>query len=230
VTPELGGEDSPTEIAPSELVETTIPVAWRGYDSAFVDKLLERAAATIERLQQFDTPTLERERREAADLMQRTLMLARRTADEATAKAEMNAETLVKEAQTAATRIVSDAEQIASHLIESEQARAQATIGEALGVRDMIQKDIDVLERFASRLRGRLRSLLHEETEALDSVLSDVTRGRPEVHEIDITELAAGPSSDAVRQRTPGVDDSRPPEAVPPVAPGDDDQRSGITG
>lgn len=227
MTPEPDGQSGSTEIGPNELVETTIPVAWRGYDPNFVNQLLERAAATIQRLQQLDTPTLERERREAADLMQRTLMLARHTADEATAQAQATAEALIKEAQTTATRIVSDAEHIASHLIESEQARAQATIGEALGVRDVIQKDIDVLERFTARLRGRLRSLLHEETEALDSVLSDVTQGRPDVHEIDITELGVGGTG----ARTPRLSVARPPdETNPPGTSGDDDQRSGITG
>jgi hypothetical protein len=69
------------EVSPEELLTTTIPIVKRGYEPELIDRLLERAAATIERLQALDTPALESDRQARADVLHRTLLLAQTSAD-----------------------------------------------------------------------------------------------------------------------------------------------------
>ncbi len=182
--------DAATEepVASEELLAAAIPIVRRGYDPDVVDGLLDRAATTIERLRAIDDPDLELQRREHADLLHRTLLLAQASADQRIAEAESLAASVLADARARAGRLMAEAEQAASHLVEAEQTRAQLTVGEALARRQVLQADIDALERYAHDLRARLRSVFDAQAAALDGMLAAATESRPDLREIDLTD------------------------------------------
>lgn len=184
------------DVSADELLTAVIPITRKGYSPDAIDSLLERAAATIERLRTLDQPALERERRERADLMQRTLMLAQARADETVTEAQTIAGEARHDAEAHAQRLIADAEQLAAHLVETERLRAHAILEDALASRGVIEDDIATLEEFASQARARLRDALETELTGLDEFLGAVTN-RPRLHEIDLTDstLAEGHDS-----------------------------------
>jgi cell division septum initiation protein DivIVA len=182
------------EVSADELLTTVIPITRRGYAPDVIDALLERAAATIERLRALDDPALERERRERADLLQRTLMLAQARADETVTQAQAVAGEIRDDADARAQLLIADAEQLASNLVETERLRAHAILEDVLASRDVVQDDVAALEDFASQARARLRDALEAELTGLEGLLGAVT-SRPARHEIDLTDptLGGGP-------------------------------------
>lgn len=188
------------EVTPEELLTSTIPIIRRGYEPRVIDGLLERAAATIERLGALDTPALERQRRERADLLHRTLLMAQTSADLTVDEAEATAAAMLEAAERRVTRLIADAQRIAAQLVESERMRAQFTVREAVAKRQVLQADIDALERFATRARARLRDALGGESETLERLLGEATDDRPVVEAIDLTDPVVGvPSLEAAR-------------------------------
>ena len=66
--------------------------------------------------------------------------------------------------------------------------------------RQVLQADIDALERFATRARARLRDALGGESETLERLLGEATDDRPVVEAIDLDDPMVGvPSLDAAR-------------------------------
>jgi cell division septum initiation protein DivIVA len=176
------------EVSPEELLTTTIPIVKRGYEPELIDGLLERAAATIERLQALDTPALESDRQARADVLHRTLLLAQTSADRTVAEAHDTAAAMLEEAERRVTRLLADAQRTAAQLVESERARAQFTVGEAVAKRQLLEADIEALERFATGARTRLREVLDHESGTLDRLLAQITDDRPPVHHLDLTD------------------------------------------
>jgi cell division septum initiation protein DivIVA len=196
---------APPDVAPEELLAAAIPIVRRGYSPDVVDGLLDRAATTIERLRTLEEPELELRRREQADLLHRTLVLAQTTADQRVAEAESVAASLVAEAGARAARLVAEAEQAASHLVEAERTRAELTVGEALARRRLVQADVEALEHYAQELRARLRSVVETQPAALDRVLAAITENRPHLREIDLTDpVLARPPGDNAAGFSPG--------------------------
>src|SRR5215510_14991008 len=101
------------DVTPQELRSSEIKDSWRGYDRDEVDDLLERAAVTIEGLTQQvqdaqsrpvptapSAPAAPTEvplpsSREDADMLQRTLLLAQRAADDAVNEAQARAKQML---------------------------------------------------------------------------------------------------------------------------------------
>ncbi len=187
------------EVAPDELLAAAIPIVRKGYEPDVVDGLLDRAATTIARLQRQDAPEpepeLELRRREEADLLHRTLLLAEASADQRVAEAESLASSVVAEARARAGRVIAEAEQAASHLVAAGQTRAELSVGEAVARRQVLLADIEQLERYAAELQARLRSVFDTQAAALDRVLAAASEDRPPLREIDLTDpiLARAP-------------------------------------
>ena len=116
------------EIDADALLSTEIPIVRHGYAPDTVDELLERAAATIDRLQALDEPELERRRQSQADLLHRTLMLAQASADHHLAEAESTAASVIADAQARASRVVAEAEEAAEELVEAQAARTRSRV------------------------------------------------------------------------------------------------------
>src|SRR4029077_16782673 len=120
------------DVTPQELRSSEIKDSWRGYDRDEVDDLLERAAVTIESLTQKLQEAASRpvpaapqaapaaaagavasevplpSSREDADMLQRTLLLAQRAADDAVNEAQARAKQLLEESEAKAQTLVSD--------------------------------------------------------------------------------------------------------------------------
>jgi cell division initiation protein len=216
---------APADVAAEELLGAAIPIVRRGYAPEVVDELLDRAATTIERLRILGESELERRRRDHADLLNRTLLLAQSSADQRVAEAESLAASVVAEARARAGRLVAEAEQAASHLVDAERTRAELTVGAALARRRVLQADIEALEQYAQDLRARLRSVFDSQAAALDRVLAAATWGRPHVSEIDLTDpvLARARRDDATgswsgdEHSATGLVDVLDDEPMPPL-------------
>ena len=201
-----GAERRLEEIDADGLLHAEIPVGKRGYNTDTVDELLERAAMTIDRLQALDDPAIEERRRAAADLLHRTLLLAQASADHHLSEAESSAASLVADAQARASRMVAEAERAAETLMEARSAQARAAIGGLLERRQLLEDELDRLERYAWEVRGRLREVFTRESTALERVLSDTTRDRPLLREIDLADPMLDWSSAAGARPTPTED------------------------
>jgi DivIVA domain-containing protein len=215
-----GGQGRLPEIDADGLVRAEIPVAKRGYDPDAVDELLERAAATIDRLQALDEPAMEHRRRTQADLLHRTLLMAQASADHHLAEAESTAASLVADAQARASRLVAEAEHAAEVLMEARAAQARAAIAGLLERRGLLEHDVDGLEHYAAAVRARLREVFTREAVALERLLSDATSDRPRLYEIDLTDPMLDRSSE--KALTPASADD-------PVAWAPHDQRRPVT-
>jgi DivIVA domain-containing protein len=189
------------DVTPQELRGSEIKDAWRGYDRDEVDDLLERAAVTIEhmmlQLQEVQAhppavaaaapePVPLPASRDDAEMLQRTLLLAQRAADDAVNEANARARQIVEEAEAKAQALVGDAEATARRIAEGERRRLEVEIQELSARRELLRGDADALEAYANGYREKLR-------ETLESDLATLANGgaiappapRPELHEVE---------------------------------------------
>lgn len=190
------------DVTPQELRDIEIREAWRGYHRDDVDELLERAAATVEHLQdhvrqlQSRAPSAPAPAAAPApptrapgvdtDVIQRTLILAQKAADEAVAEARSRAEHLLEESEAKAQALVSDAEATARRIAESERQRIEADIRQLTATRDALNADVDALERFEREYRERLRRAIEAELEYLGSVQGSPSDPRPQPQDVSL--------------------------------------------
>src|SRR6476619_5744389 len=112
------------DVTPQELRGSEIKEAFRGFNRDEVDDLLERAAATIENLTRQITELESRAPSEAplpsnrgdAEMLQRTLLLAQRAADDAVNEAQAHARKLIEESEARAQALVGEAESTARRI------------------------------------------------------------------------------------------------------------------
>lgn len=198
------------DVTPSELRTVELREAWRGYRQDDVDRLLDRVAGTIERLQgqvqRLSDRLAEAESeaglgREADEMLRRTLLLAQRTADAAVAEAQERARRVLSESEAHAHSIVSGAEEEARRIAIAERQRVENEIQELISRREVLLADVEALEHTARDQRRRLKEFLDAEMARID--------GRP------LLEPATRPAvaSDAV----PAPDDLPAAPVAPPV-------------
>ena len=157
-------------------------------------------------------PAMPPDRTADTDVIQRTLVLAQKAADEAVAEARAKASQIVSDSETRAQKLVADAETSARRIADTEKARLEEDIARLMQTRDTLNADVDELERFEQEYRERLRRAIHAELELLESTSAASTR--PELHDVDVPVTAAvatpGPSWSALQE---GVVD--PPAPAP---------------
>jgi cell division septum initiation protein DivIVA len=181
------------DVTPRELRDTDICEGFRGYHRDDVDELLERAASTIEGLTERVRQLGERlgpegdtgRNRETEEMLQRTLILAQKTADEAIAEAQERSRTLLEESETKARSLVTDAEATARRITANERQRLEAEISELASRRDSLNTDVDALEKYESEYRNRLRKAIEAELDSLGKFTGEVGE-RPELHEVEV--------------------------------------------
>jgi cell division septum initiation protein DivIVA len=98
-----------------------------------------------------------------SDVIQRTLILAQKAADEAVAEAQAKASQLTAESEAKAAALVSEAESTARRIAESERRRIEAEITQLGTTRDALLEDVDALERFSAEYRDRIRLAIEAE-------------------------------------------------------------------
>jgi len=232
------------DVTPQELRGSEIKEAWRGYHRDEVDELLERAAITIEGLTQQLATVSSRPapapaaapasspmpiNRDDAEMLQRTLLLAQRAADDAVNEAQAQARTLIEESEARAQSLVGEAEATARRIAESERRRLEDEILMLVARRDALQVDADALEEYAGAYRDRVRAAIEADLARLGSGAIDAPSPRPELHDVEIPEPAPVAEPEAFVDSA-----SRAPEAAAPERGasdsgwgGDDDRPGG---
>jgi cell division septum initiation protein DivIVA len=183
------------DVTPQELRGSEIKEAWRGFNRDEVDDLLERAAATIESLTRevhdlqsrgpVGDPNALPTNRDDADMLQRTLLLAQRAADNAVNEAQAKARKLLEESEARATALVSDAESTARRVSDTERRRLEGEIRELTRRRDQLEADADSLDEYVAGYRERVRGAIEADLDRLSVGSIEPPVGRPELHEVE---------------------------------------------
>ena len=238
----LPGYHDPMDVTPQELRGSEIKDAWRGYDRDEVDDLLERAAVTIEHLilqvQEAQAhppiaaaaaavavtpePVPLPSSRDDAEMLQRTLLLAQRAADDAVAEAQARAKQIVDEAEAKAQALVGDAEATARRIAEGERRRLEAEIQELSARRELLRGDADALDAYAASYRDKIRETLEADLATLTTAGSiGAPAARPELHEVEVPAAAppVAPAPAAAPAQSWLSDDSHADAALDAPAP-----------
>lgn len=183
------------DVTPRELRDIDIREGFRGYNRDDVDELLERAAATIEGLEDRARQLTEQmaalegaqgKSRETEDILQRTLVLAQRAADEAVAEAQAKARQILDDAESQARATLAEAESTMRREAESERRRLESEVLELGARREALLADVESLERFEADYRARLHRALEADLESLAGQSSIAPSPRPTIHEVDL--------------------------------------------
>jgi len=210
------------DVTPRELRDIDIREGFRGYNRDDVDELLERAAATIESLNERSRRLTEQvsavegqqgQSRETEDMLHRTLLLAQRAADEAVAEAQFKARQILDDAEAKSRAQLAEAESTARRQVDGERRRLETEVLELASRREALLADVDGLERFESEYRARLRRALETDLEALAGQGPVAPSGRPPIHDIDLP----APSAANAPSPTPASSTLSPPPGVPPL-------------
>lgn len=219
------------DVTPQELRSSEIKDSWRGYDRDEVDDLLERAAVTIEALtqqlhdvQSRPVPTAAPaaaqaapaevplpSSRDDADMLQRTLLLAQRAADDAVNEAQARAKQLLEESEAKAQALVSDAEATARRIAEGERRRLEAELLDLSARREQLRVDADALEQYVAGYRDRIRAAIEGDLAKLGGDVEPPSP-RPELHDVEIP-VEREPVTAAVVVDEPDVDLTPEPDA-----------------
>ena len=209
------------DITPRELRDAEIKEAFRGYSRDDVDELLERAAAAIEglsaRVRQItdrisDAETSASRNRESEETLQRTLVLAQRTADAAVSDAQERARKMLEDAETKARTLVTEADSSARRIAEGERRRFESDLQDLDARRSSLTTDVEALERFETEYRQRIREAIEAELDTLGRISSSfVVPARPAVHEVDVP-----PPREGILLRDPDGQAASPDEMSSP--------------
>ncbi|MFM7059622.1 MAG: DivIVA domain-containing protein [Actinomycetes bacterium] len=182
------------DVTPHELRDVEIKEVRRGYDCDAVDTILERAAATIESLQEQlhlaeqharDVEVTGSAARQDEDVLQRTLLLATKAADEAVAEANAKARAITEAAEAQARAAVEEATATAQREANAQRVTLEAEVGALSSRRDALSADVDALERFESDYRDRLRRAIQADLDTLSASKEPVgSAARPRIHDL----------------------------------------------
>ena len=196
------------DVTPHELRDVEIKEVRRGYDCDAVDTLLERAAATIESLQERvhlaeqharDVEVTGSAARQDEDVLQRTLLLATKAADEAVAEANAKARAITEAAEAQARATVDEATATAQREANAQRVALEAEVGALSSRRDALSSDVDSLERFESEYRDRLRRAIQADLDSLSASKEPVgAAARPKIHDLGdpVPAIAGGPATE----------------------------------
>jgi DivIVA domain-containing protein len=119
------------------------------------------------------------------DVIQRTLLLAQKAADEAVADARAQAQRIVGDAEAHSKQLVNRAEARAAEIAEVERRKLEEDIDRLQNARDTLNADVDALERFEQEYRERLRRAIGAELDLLGKTSADALE-RPAIHEVEL--------------------------------------------
>lgn len=189
------------DVTPKELRNVEIAQQFRGYDMDVTDELLDRAASTIERLQN----DLEQASRRGvpapssrdddgalttpsgdADTISRTLLLAQHTADTTVAEAEKTAADLVSEAEAKSKAMVDQAEQEAIDRAEAQRVAYADELRDLAGRVETLKADVDRLDDFAGEYKSRIRSVLEADLAVLNERPGPERPDEPLLSDVDV--------------------------------------------
>ena len=256
------------DLTPDVLHQQEFREARRGYDMREVDEFLERVAVAVDqllerlqtaagesdsarvRVQQLEHEAAERGAQEAAspdDTMQRTLLLAQKTADAAVSdaeaeaarmigRAEQQADFVMKEAESAAERARLEYESQARRAGEETRRRILEEITTLERTREVMQGDVRALRRYLGDQRTRMRTAardlqrLVEDPTALKEFAPPVTSDQPlpdqSLPDEPDPDEAAGPDDLVAPEHVGSSAEAAPPPAPLPPPPAHEDLES----
>lgn len=153
------------------------------------------------------------------DIIQRTLLLAQKTADTAVREAEELAATMVQEAKVKAEALMTQANQRAREIVEEASNRARDEVLELAKSKDRLLGELGQLNSKVSVARGQMKQLLQNMLEQIDETLAPFiskTDGQPS--------SGARPGSSASTEVLP----PRSKESLFGDAPGENGSFSGV--
>ncbi len=151
--------------------------------------------------------------RDDAEMLQRTLLLAQRAADDAVAEAQAQARQLLEESEARAQALVSEAETNARRIAESERRRLEDEIDELARRRDVLAANVDALEQYASGYRERVRAAIEADLDGISRDRIDPPAPRPELQDVELPPTRLDRADHAEPAEEP-VGASRPTEPV----------------
>jgi DivIVA domain-containing protein len=157
------------------------------------------------------------------DVIQRTLVLAQKAADEAVADARSQAQRIVGDAEAHSKELVNRAETRAAEIAENERRKLEEDIGRLQNARDTLNADVDALERFEQEYRDRLRHAIEAELDLLGQTSSGALE-RPAIHDVELpaattTSWAAAPAAAPAEPEGSWSASQEGVVASPPAAP-----------
>jgi hypothetical protein len=118
-------------------------------------------------------------------MLQRTLVLAQKTADEAIAEAQQRARTMLEESETKAHTLVTEAEETSRRIAENERQRLESEVQDLSSRRDTLSADVEALEKYEREYRSRLRKAIETELDSLGKFTGPQGQ-RPKMHDVNV--------------------------------------------
>jgi cell division initiation protein len=193
------------DVTPETILDVQFREKLRGYHPDDVDEFLKRVARTVEalegRVREANQQALAAEQRAAQaagveESLQRTLVLAQRTADLAIQEGREEAAAIVAEARAEREAIVAEAEELRARLAAEAEADVRAELVRLHELRDVLQADVAALERYIDDERERVRDVLSEQIRLLDAGLPR-QHPAPAVREVELPEPLGAPDPSA---------------------------------
>lgn len=207
------------DLTPELVRAVELKEGWRGYNRDQVDDFLDRAAATMEALNQ-EILRLHGEiaQREATiainsdneETLKKALLVAQRAADETLASAQARAKAQIAEAEEQALEI-----------IDAERRRTADEMRALVERRDTIADDVVAMEQFEAEYRQRLRAVIEADLVALEK-RPKVPHDQPTIHDVAIPteeELTAIADAAAAAAASKSTAPSPLPHEVATAAP-----------
>lgn len=212
------------DVTAHELRDAEIKEVKRGYDCDAVDELLERAADTIEALQHRIDLAEQHARdaeargvtaRESEDVLQRTLLMAQKAADDAVAEANARAAAITAAADAQARATIDDAATAAQREATAQRLALESEVRDLAARREALSADVDALERFEADYRARLRRAIEADLDSLAVTREPVApSARPAMHEVAGATSAVTPASVDPGPPTAAMEVVEPPPAA----------------
>ncbi len=123
---------------------------------------------------------------DSGDLIQRTLLLAQKTADDTVAEAEEHARKVRADADAHAAAVVGDAEARARSIQDEHKAKLEHEVIELSGRRDALLADIDTLSTYDENFRAKIRAAIEADLNAISERPAPDPGPRPGIHQIEV--------------------------------------------
>ena len=182
------------DVTSQALRDIEIKEVRRGYDCDAVDDLLEQAAATIDGLERRlavaeqhakDSEEQGSTARASEDMLQRTLLLAQRAAEDAVAEATATAAAITTAAESQARATILEATSTAQREANAQRLALETEVRDLTSRRSALSSDVDALERFEADYRDRLRRTISADLDSLAVSREPVApSARPALHDV----------------------------------------------
>ncbi|MEI8336310.1 MAG: DivIVA domain-containing protein [Actinomycetes bacterium] len=182
------------DVTSKALRDIEIKEVRRGYDCDAVDDLLEQAAATIDELERRlavaeqhakDSEEQGSNARASEDMLQRTLLLAQRAAEDAVAEATATAAAITTAADSQARATILEATSTAQREANAQRLALETEVRDLTSRRSALSSDVDALERFEADYRDRLRRTIAADLDSLAVSREPVaSSARPALHDV----------------------------------------------